>query len=44
MKSPDGLPRNNLLRHFTISVLDVRLYEGSWKEYASLKQHPAETA
>lgn len=21
----------------------VRLYEGSWKEYASLKQHPAET-
>ena len=22
---------------------DVRLYEGSWKEYASLKQHPAET-
>ena len=21
----------------------VRLYEGSWKEYAALKQHPAET-
>jgi thiosulfate/3-mercaptopyruvate sulfurtransferase len=22
---------------------NVRLYEGSWKEYVTLKQHPAET-
>ncbi len=30
------------LRHIA-KYPKVRLYEGSWKEYASLKQHPAET-
>lgn len=30
------------LRHVA-KYTNVRLYEGSWKEYASLKQHPAET-
>jgi thiosulfate/3-mercaptopyruvate sulfurtransferase len=36
----------SLLRFYLAHVLgfpNVRLYEGSWKEYASLKQHPAET-
>ena len=30
------------LRHIA-KYPNVRLYEGSWKEYVSLKQHPAET-
>lgn len=37
----------SLLRFYLKHVAkypNVRLYEGSWKEYASLKQHPAETA
>lgn len=36
----------SLLRFYLKHVAkypNVRLYEGSWKEYASLKQHPAET-
>ena len=36
----------SLLRFYLRHVAgypNVRLYEGSWKEYASLKQHPAET-
>lgn len=36
----------SLLRFFLRHVAqypNVRLYEGSWKEYASLKQYPAET-
>jgi len=36
----------SLLRFYLKHVAkypDVRLYEGSWKEYASLKQHSAET-
>jgi thiosulfate/3-mercaptopyruvate sulfurtransferase len=36
----------SLLRFYLAHVAQypkVRLYEGSWKEYASLKQHPAET-
>ncbi|WP_013630419.1 sulfurtransferase [Rubinisphaera brasiliensis] len=36
----------SLLRFYLAHVAkypNVRLYEGSWKEYASLKQHPAET-
>jgi thiosulfate/3-mercaptopyruvate sulfurtransferase len=35
----------SLLRFFLAHVAgypNVRLYEGSWKEYASLKQYPAE--
>lgn len=35
-----------LLRFYLAHVMgypNVRLYEGSWKEYASLKQHPIET-
>lgn len=37
----------SLLRFYLRHVAkypNVRLYEGSWKEYAGLKQHPAETA
>jgi thiosulfate/3-mercaptopyruvate sulfurtransferase len=37
----------SLLRFYLKHVAkfpNVRLYEGSWKEYASLKQYPAETA
>lgn len=37
----------SLLRFYLRHVAkypNVRLYEGSWKEYASLTQHPAETA
>ena len=37
----------SLLRFYLRHVAkfpNVRLYEGSWKEYASLKQYPAETA
>lgn len=37
----------SLLRFYLAHVAkypNVRLYEGSWKEYASLKQYPAETA
>jgi len=37
----------SLLRFYLRHVAgypNVRLYEGSWKEYASLRQHPAETA
>jgi thiosulfate/3-mercaptopyruvate sulfurtransferase len=37
----------SLLRFYLRHVAkypNVRLYEGSWKEYVSLKQHPAETA
>ncbi len=37
----------SLLRFYLRHVArypNVRLYEGSWKEYASLKQHPTETA
>ncbi|MBP3960957.1 sulfurtransferase [Gemmata sp. G18] len=36
----------SLLRFYLKHVAkypNVRLYEGSWKEYAALKQHPAET-
>jgi thiosulfate/3-mercaptopyruvate sulfurtransferase len=36
----------SLLRFYLRHVAgfpNVRLYEGSWKEYAALKQHPAET-
>lgn len=36
----------SLLRFYLRHVAkypNVRLYEGSWKEYASMKQHPAET-
>jgi thiosulfate/3-mercaptopyruvate sulfurtransferase len=36
----------SLLRFYLVHVAgfpNVRLYEGSWKEYASLKQYPAET-
>ena len=36
----------SLLRFYLRHVAkypNVRLYEGSWKEYASLKEHPAET-
>lgn len=36
----------SLLRFYLSHVLhypDVRLYEGSWKEYAALEQYPAET-
>jgi len=36
----------SLLRFYLRHVAgypNVRLYEGSWKEYASLRQHPAET-
>ena len=36
----------SLLRFYLRHVAkypNVRLYEGSWKEYANLKQHPAET-
>lgn len=36
----------SLLRFYLKHVAkypNVRLYEGSWKEYATLKQHPAET-
>ena len=36
----------SLLRFYLRHVAkfpNVRLYEGSWKEYASLKQYPAET-
>ena len=36
----------SLLRFYLRHVAgypDVRLYEGSWKEYASMKQYPAET-
>lgn len=36
----------SLLRFYLTHVAkypNVRLYEGSWKEYASLEQHPAET-
>ena len=36
----------SLLRFYLKHVVkypNVRLYEGSWKEYAHLKQHPAET-
>jgi thiosulfate/3-mercaptopyruvate sulfurtransferase len=36
----------SLLRFYLRHVLkypNVRLYEGSWKEYAGLKQHPVET-
>jgi thiosulfate/3-mercaptopyruvate sulfurtransferase len=36
----------SLLRFYLKHVLkypSVRLYEGSWKEYAALKQHPVET-
>jgi thiosulfate/3-mercaptopyruvate sulfurtransferase len=36
----------SLLRFYLRHVAgypNVRLYEGSWKEYVSLKQHPAET-
>lgn len=37
----------SLLRFYLRHVAgfpNVRLYEGSWKEYSSLKQHPVETA
>jgi thiosulfate/3-mercaptopyruvate sulfurtransferase len=37
----------SLLRFYLKHVAkypNVRLYEGSWKEYAALKQHPVETA
>ena len=36
----------SLLRFYLKHVMkypNVRLYEGSWKEYAHLKQHPVET-
>ena len=36
----------SLLRFYLRHVAkypNVRLYEGSWKEYVSLKQHPVET-
>lgn len=36
----------NLLRFYRRHVMGcpgVRLYEGSWQEYASLKQYPVET-
>jgi thiosulfate/3-mercaptopyruvate sulfurtransferase len=42
-----GTSREGSLLRFYLRYVakypNVRLYEGSWKEYASLKQHPAET-
>jgi thiosulfate/3-mercaptopyruvate sulfurtransferase len=42
-----GTSREGSLLRFYLTHLakfpKVRLYEGSWKEYASLKQYPAET-
>jgi thiosulfate/3-mercaptopyruvate sulfurtransferase len=42
-----GTSREGSLLRFYLKYLmkfpKVRLYEGSWKEYAHLKQHPVET-